>query len=79
MQVIELAEDLRVSPEALLVLLRAMGIPVPDEGASVRDADVARVLARVERERRAGTKDAAEAIQVAIEESQAPSRRRRLR
>ncbi len=79
MLVLELAEDLRVSPINLLALLRAMGIPVPSEDAPVRDTDVARVLARVERERRAGKKDAAEAIQAAIEESQAPSRRRRRR
>ncbi len=77
MRVIELADDLRVSTDHLLALLRAMGIPVPDEEASVGDADVARVLARVERERRAGKKDASEAIQAAIEESQAPSKRRR--
>jgi len=79
MRVIELAEDLRVSPEDLLVLLRAMGIPVPDGGAIVRASDVARVLARVERERRSGNKNADEALQVAIEESRAPSRRRRRR
>ena len=79
MRVIDLAEDLRVSPEDLLALLRAMGIPVPSQDAPVDDADVARVLARVERGRRAGKKDAADAIQSAIEESRAPSRRRRRR
>ena len=79
MRVIELAEDLKVSPGDLLALLRAMGIPVPSEDAPVVDADVSRVLARVERERRAGKKDAAEAIQAAIEESQTPSRRPRRR
>ena len=79
MRVVELAADLRVVPEELLALLRAMGIPVPDLDAPVRGADVARVLARVERERRAGKRDAADAIQSAIEESQAPSRRRRRR
>ncbi|TVR64384.1 MAG: translation initiation factor IF-2 [Gemmatimonadales bacterium] len=79
MRVAELAQDLKVSTEAVLSLLRAMGIPVPDAGARVRDADVARVLARVEKERRSGGKDAAEAVQAAIEESRTPTRRRRRR
>lgn len=79
MRVAELAQDLKVSTEAVLSLLRAMGIPVPDAGARVRDADVARVLARVEKERRSGSKDAAEAVQSAIEDSRTPTRRRRRR
>ncbi len=79
MRVAELAQDLKVSTEAVLSLLRAMGIPVPDAGARVHDADVARVLARVEKERRSGSKDAAEAVQAAIEDSRTPTRRRRRR
>ena len=79
MQVAELAKDLKVSTEAMLSLLRVMGIPVADEEAQVKDADVARVLARVERERRAGKKDASEAVEAAIEESQSTRRRRRRR
>ncbi len=79
MLVVELAEDLKVSTEDLLSLLRAMGIPVPDGKAPVSGADVARVLARVERERRSGKKDASEALQAAIEESNAPTRRPRRR
>ncbi len=79
MRVTELAEDLRVSPEDLLVLLRAMGIPVAGQDVLVREADVARVLARVERGRRGGKKDAANAIQSAIEESRGSSRKRRRR
>ncbi len=79
MRVEELAEDLKVSTESLLVLLRTMGIAVSDGDAPVRDADVARVLARVERERRSGKKDAREAVQAAIEESQTTTRRRRRR
>jgi translation initiation factor IF-2 len=78
MRVKELARDLRVEPDALLHLLREMGIHVNDAQALVADADVARVLARVERERRAGKKSASDAIQAAIEEaSSAPKRRRR--
>ncbi len=79
MQVAELAKDLKVSTEAMLSLLRVMGIPVADEEAQVKDADVARVLARVERERRAGKKDASEAVEAAIEESRSSRRRRRRR
>jgi translation initiation factor IF-2 len=79
MRVAELAQDLKVSTEAVLSLLRAMGIPVSDEEAQVKDADVARVLARVERERRAGSKEVSEAVEAAIEESQSNRRRRRRR
>jgi translation initiation factor IF-2 len=79
MRVAELAQDLKVSQEAVLSLLRAMGIPVPDGKAQVKEADVARVLARVERERRAGAKEISEAVRAAIEESQSTRRRRRRR
>lgn len=79
MQVIELAEDLKVDAEALIQLLREMGFPVPDEEADLTDGQVAKVLARVERERRAGHKDPAEAIQAALEEASSGPRRRRRR
>ncbi|HZD05448.1 MAG TPA: translation initiation factor IF-2 N-terminal domain-containing protein, partial [Longimicrobiales bacterium] len=79
MRVIELANDLRVDAEALLHLLREMGIPVSGASAQVSDAQVAKVLAKVERERRAGRKGAAEAIQAAIEEASSGPRRRRRR
>jgi len=79
MRVVDLAKDLRVSPEMLLALLRSMGIPARDEEDQVSDAAQAKVLARVERERRGGKKSAAEAIESALEESQPPARRRRRR
>jgi len=85
MRVIELAKDLKVEPDALIQLLRELGIHVSGRGAQVGDADVARVLARVERERRtgkkdaAGKKDASVAIQAAIEEAATGPRRRRRR
>jgi translation initiation factor IF-2 len=79
MRVIELAKNLKVEPEALLQLLREMGIHVTGQGAQVADADVSRVLARVERERRAGKRDASDAIQAAIEEASAGPKRRRRR
>ncbi|MFC1574628.1 hypothetical protein ACFL3Z_00940, partial [Gemmatimonadota bacterium] len=80
MQVIELAKDLRVSSEGLVHLLREMGIPVSDSGTDVAEADVSRILARLERERRAGHKTVSEALEAAIEDAQSahlPRRRRR--
>ena len=80
MRVIELAKDLRVEPEALLQLLREMGIHVAHSSAQVADADVSRVIAKVERERRAGKREASDALQAAIEEAATgPKRRRRRR
>ncbi len=79
MRVNELATDLKVDAAALIQLLREMGIPVSDDDASLTDGQVAKVLARVERERRAGHKDPAEAIQAALEEAQTSPRRRRRR
>ncbi len=79
MRVVELAEDLKVSTEDLLALLRAMGIAARDGDTRIRDAAVAKVLARVERERRTGKKSVSDAVQAAIEESQPTTRRRRRR
>ena len=79
MRVIELAQDLKVDTEALIHLLREMGISVTGGGSSVTEAQVAKVLARVERERRAGHRDPSEAVQAALEEaSTGPRRRRRI-
>ena len=47
MQVFELADDLRVDTEALIALLRQMGIPVTDEDATITDGQMAKVLAKV--------------------------------
>ncbi|MGW8268198.1 MAG: hypothetical protein ACWGSQ_17665, partial [Longimicrobiales bacterium] len=79
MQVIDLANDLKVSVEGLVQLLREMGIPVADSTSEVREADVSRILARIERERRAGHKDVSEALEAAIEDAQAAHRPRRRR
>ncbi len=79
MRVSELATDLGVGGSALLRLLREMGIPVADQSAPVSDADVSRVLARMERERRAGHERPGEALQAAIEDSKTAPRRRRRR
>jgi len=79
MQVIELANDLRVPEEGLVHLLRELGIPVADVNSEVSEADVSIVLARIERERRAGHKDVSEALQAAIEDAQSAHRPRRRR
>lgn len=79
MRVDELAKDLKVQADTLLHLLREMGIHAADAEASLPDAAVARVLARVERERRAGKKDASEALKAALEEASSGPRRRRRR
>ena len=77
MRVLELAKDLKVETEALLQLLREMGIAVRGASAQVAETDVARVIARMERGRRAGAKDAAEAMQAAVEDAASGPRRRR--
>ena len=79
MRVLELAKDLKVETEALLQLLREMGIAVKGASAQVSEADAARVIARMERGRRSGAKDASEAMQVAVEDAAAGPRRRRRR
>jgi translation initiation factor IF-2 len=79
MQVIDLATDLKVSPEGLLSLLRELGIHVSNTESEVAEADVSRILARIERERRAGHKGAAEALEAAIEDAQSAHRPRRRR
>ncbi len=81
MQVFELADDLNVDADALIALLRHMGIPVSDDEANISDGQVAKVLAKMERERRAGHKKPADAIRAALEEAAptTPRRRRRRR
>jgi translation initiation factor IF-2 len=79
MQVYDFADDLKVSPDALIALLRQMGIPVADEDATISDAQVAKVLAKVERERRAGHKEPAKAILAALEEASPSAGKRRRR
>ena len=80
MRVQELARDLGVEADTLIALLRQMGIPVTGARSAINDAQQAKVLAKIERERRAGHSDPAKAIQAVLEEaSPAPSRRRRRR
>ena len=79
MRVQEVARDFKVSPEALLQLLREMGVPARGLGSQVDDATVARLRARFERERRAGHGEAEEVIGAVIEDTQTGTRRRRRR
>ncbi|HKK92720.1 MAG TPA: translation initiation factor IF-2, partial [Longimicrobiales bacterium] len=78
MQVKQLAKDLKVDTDELLRFLRKMRIAVSDAEAELSDADMARVLARVEKEKRSG-KEASEVIEAALEEASAKPRRRRRR
>ena len=79
MQVFEFADDLKVDAQALIALLRQMGIPVADEDATITDGQMAKVLAKVERERRAGRKDPSEAIMAALEEASPTGGKKRRR
>ncbi|MDH3223185.1 MAG: translation initiation factor IF-2 [Gemmatimonadota bacterium] len=79
MRVKELAADLKVETDLLLQFLRELGVRVGDDDAPLRDADVARVLARLEKERRGGHAKAQEAMAAAVQEARPTSRRRRRR
>jgi translation initiation factor IF-2 len=79
MRVFELADDLRVGADDLIALLRHMGIPVADDDATITDGQMAKVLAKMERERRAGHKDPAKAIKAAMEDAAPAGGRRRRR
>ena len=79
MRVLELAKELKVEAEALLQLLREMGIAVKGVSAQVSEAAAAKVVARMERGRRSGAKNASEAMQAAVEDAASGPRRRRRR
>ena len=79
MRVVELADDIGVESGVLLSLLRTLRILVPDEDAVMADEEVSLILARLERERRAGHRDATRAIRAAIEEAKPVAGRRRRR
>ncbi|HEX8692120.1 MAG TPA: translation initiation factor IF-2 [Longimicrobium sp.] len=78
MRVFEVAKELSVPAEALVHLLREMDIPVRSHMSDISDEHVARVRTWVERERRLGHKDVAEAVEAAAADvASAPKRRRR--
>jgi translation initiation factor IF-2 len=79
MRVEELAQNLKVGTDVLLPLLRGMGVHVSSADDTMSDAEVALVLAKVERARRSGSDDVQAALQAAAEEAATPTRRRRRR
>jgi translation initiation factor IF-2 len=79
MRVYEVAKEFNVPTDQLIQLLREMGANVRSEASTVDDAAVAKLRARFERHRRAGTTEATEVVEAVIEDAHAPSRRRRRR
>ncbi len=79
MRVYEVAKELNVSSDALVHLLREMDIPVRSHMTPLGDEHVARLRARLERERRHGHHSSEEAIEAVIGEAAAGPRRRRRR
>src|SRR5690606_3072768 len=75
MRVYEVAREFKIEPEKLLQLLRGLGATVRSEASAVDDATVAKLRARMERERRAGHVEE-EAIEAVMEDA-TPTRRRR--
>ncbi len=75
MRVYEVAREFKIEPEKLITLLRGLGASVRSEASTVDDATVAKLRARMERERRAGHEQE-EAIEAVIEDA-TPARRRR--
>src|SRR5690606_41828900 len=79
MRVYEAAREFKVDPEKMLTILRTMGARVTSEASQVDDATVAKLRARLERERRAGHTDLEESLEAVGEEAQPAGRRRRRR
>ena len=76
MRVYEVAREFKIEPEKLIQLLRGLGAAVRSEASAVDDATVAKLRARMERERRAGH-EKEEAIEAVIEDATPVKRRRR--
>ena len=79
MRVYEVAKEFDVAPESLIQLLREMGVSARSEASTVGDADVAKLRALFERQRRAGATGAEEILEAAIEDAQTSTTRRRRR
>jgi translation initiation factor IF-2 len=79
MRVFEVAREFKVDAEKMLLILRGMGARVTSEASQVDDATVAKLRARLERERRAGHTDLEESLEAAVEDAQPAGRRRRRR
>ena len=63
MRVYEVAREFKVEAERMLQLLRGMGVRATSEASTVDDATVAKLRARMERERRAGHKEIEESLE----------------
>ncbi|CAN5837812.1 translation initiation factor IF-2 [soil metagenome] len=79
MRVYEAAKEFKVDAEKMLTILRGMGARVTSEASQVDDATVAKLRARLERERRAGHTDLEESLEAVVEDAQPAGRRRRRR
>ncbi|MBR9990857.1 MAG: translation initiation factor IF-2 [Gemmatimonadetes bacterium] len=77
MRVFEAAREFKVEPDKMLGILRSMGARVTSEASQVDDATVAKLRARLERERRAGHTDLEESLDAVVEDAQPAGRRRR--
>jgi translation initiation factor IF-2 len=79
MRVYEVAKEFKVDAEKMIAILRGMGGRVTSEASQVDDALVAKLRARLERERRAGHTDITESLEAVVEDAQPAGRRRRRR
>jgi translation initiation factor IF-2 len=79
MRVYEVAREFKVDADKMLTILRGMGARVSSEASQVDDATVAKLRARLERERRAGHTDLEESLEAVVEDAQPAGRRRRRR
>src|SRR5688500_9055580 len=79
MRVYEAAREFKVEPDKMLTILRGMGASVTSEASTVDDATVAKLRARLERERRAGHTDLEESLEHVVEDAQPAGKRRRRR
>ena len=79
MRVYEAAREFKVEPDKMLTILRGMGARVTSEASTVDDATVAKLRARLERERRAGHTDLEESLEHVVEDAQPAGKRRRRR
>ncbi|HUH12010.1 MAG TPA: translation initiation factor IF-2 [Longimicrobiales bacterium] len=79
MRVYEAAKEFGIQPDQLIQILREMGVAARSEASTVNETAVAKLRARLERERRSGHEAPAEAIEAVLEDAQTSSRRRRRR
>ncbi|MEO5511753.1 MAG: translation initiation factor IF-2 N-terminal domain-containing protein, partial [Longimicrobiales bacterium] len=79
MRVYEVAKEFKVDPEKMMTLLRGLGVRVVSEASAVDDATVAKLRARLERERRAGHNDVEESLEAVIEATQPAATKTRRR